>query len=165
MFIVCTKSQPSSPNLRCRRWALGYAKPLEPFQCNSSMVKAMAAQVVPLQSRPLREKAKASSQARNLSWRGLRWVESLCRDEKQEHVDRIAILDGWRFLLQVGMGKCRSFEKMLFRMSSEIFGAWDVGVKGQCAVTRGHWIRQQMQMDANALVAKTDQTCLFFYFQ
>jgi len=30
------------------------------------MVKAMAAQVVPLQSRPLREKAKASNQARNL---------------------------------------------------------------------------------------------------
>ena len=47
--------------------ALGYAKPLDPFQCNSSMVKAIAAHVVPVQSRPDNENAKASSHALNLA--------------------------------------------------------------------------------------------------
>ena len=55
------------PSDLCWMLALGYAKPLDPFQCNSSMVKAIAAHVVPVQSRPDNENAKASSHALNLA--------------------------------------------------------------------------------------------------
>lgn len=55
------------PSDLCWMLALGYAKPLDPFQCNSSMVKAIAAHVVPEQSRPDNENAKASSHALNLA--------------------------------------------------------------------------------------------------
>ena len=148
----------------------------------------MAAQVVPLQSRPLREKAKASNQARNLrlkvkghlGWRK-KWLRVFCA---------------------IWHGTCWAFETMIFRVGWEIFGhgseisyilmSWGMGPMGWCSQERmwsnpwtlglgnkSKWMLRVTPIQgllhirlaficihlANGLVAKTDQTSLFFHSQ